>query len=170
MSALTYGALGTVAAITAVSGDHTPDGSVLETTSHWMLGSTAGRTALASGAAIVVLVGLFFLYKGLSGRFMTHIDTQRAPEWRRRFMRWTGAFGWSGRSLLVIAPAVFAFLAAIQADHADVNGLDSALHELADSRAGRIYVVVTSALIMSYAAFCLISLRYRTPDAHGRDG
>lgn len=69
----------------------------------------------------------------------------------------------------MIAPALFAFLAAVQGDHADVNGLDSALDELADGRAGRIYVVVSSALVMSYAAFCLFSLRYRTPVRNGRD-
>lgn len=172
-SAATYAAISWAAFAAAISGRHEDEGSSLERYSADLLTTTLGRMVVGLGAIGALGLASYFMFKGLSRRFVSQLDLDGVAPAHRRFLLLAGAVGWVGRAIVVAAVAIFLLWAAVQADPGDARGLDRALHRVAfQSTVGTVAVFATGVLLLAYALFCLASAPYRSlawSDRHDPD-
>jgi hypothetical protein len=125
----------------------------------------AGTYLVGIAGAVVIGVGLWNLYRGLTRKF--------EDKWRRGAMSGTARL-WAGRAGVVghIARAIvfaligiFAIQAAAHYNPRDAVGLDGALQKLAHQSYGPYLLGVTAAGLVAYAIFCFADARYRDVSA-----
>jgi hypothetical protein len=116
------------------------------------------------GAAALVLIGVggWNLYRGLSGSFE---DKWVGGGETRRVGRWAGVVGHCARFVVFALMGVFALKAAVDFDPKAAVGLDGALQKLAHQSYGQLLLGVTAAGLLAYAAYCFVDARYRDPSA-----
>lgn len=156
-SALVYVAVGWAAGLAAVRGIHDDDQSTVERLSRTLLESTWGRWSLAAGGVVALGIAGYFMWKGVTTRFLREVDLTDASQLYVGVVTVTGAIGWLGRAAIVGSVASFVTWAAIDADPADARGLDQSLHRLALTGPGTIFVFTTAVLLFAYTVYCLIT-------------
>jgi hypothetical protein len=110
-----------------------------------------------AGALVIVGVGLWNLYRGVSRKF--------ADKWRGH-STWgehVGVVGHIARFVVFGLIGVFAFKAAVDYDPKKAVGLDGALQKLAHASYGSYLLGLTAAGLIAYGLFCLVDARYRDP-------
>ena len=115
----------------------------------------AGRELVIAASVVVVGVGLWNLYRGLSRSF--------ADKWRGH-STWgcrVGVAGHVARFVVFALIGVFAFRAAIDYDPKDAVGLDGALQKLAHAGYGPYLLGLTAAGLVAYGLYCFVDARYR---------
>lgn len=115
-----------------------------------------GPVLVAIAGAIVVGVGLWNLYRGISRKF--------EDKWTRGYSVWgsrAGVVGHSARFVVFGLIGAFAIKAAVEYDPREAIGLDGALQKLAHSGYGPYLLGLTAAGLVAYALYCLVDARYR---------
>jgi hypothetical protein len=118
-----------------------------------------GRWLVGAAALIVIGVGFWNLYRGISRKF--------EDKWIERSdeaQRWAGRAGVVGhiaRFVVFGLIGVFALEAAIDYDPKRAVGLDGALQRLAQHSYGSFLLGVTAAGFVAYAVYCFFDARYR---------
>ncbi|MEL7209879.1 MAG: DUF1206 domain-containing protein, partial [Actinomycetota bacterium] len=163
-SAATYVTVAWAALDAAIDGRRQDGGSSINEFSAELLVTVPGRILVALGALGALAVAGYFVVKGAARRFLRQIDFGPDVGQRQRLLvEWSGAAGWIGRGLVVVAVAGFLLWAAIEADPDDARGLDRSLQEVAvSSRAGAVAVFAIGALLLVYAGFCALSAPHRS--------
>jgi hypothetical protein len=130
-----------------------------------LLSWPAGTWLVAIAGAIVVGVGLWNAYRGLTRKF--------EDKWRTRAMgstarKWGGRAGVAGhlaRAVVFTLIGAFVIRAAIQYDPSESIGLDGALQKLARADYGPYLLGLTAAGLVAYGLYCLVDARYRDVSA-----
>jgi hypothetical protein len=121
----------------------------------------AGRWLVGAAGIVIVGVGLWNVYRGISKKFE---DKWRTGEMGRRARTWGGRAGVVGhlaRGVVFGLIGIFVTKAAIEYDPNDAIGLDGALRKLADASYGPYLLGVTAAGLVCYGVYCLVDARYR---------
>jgi hypothetical protein len=121
----------------------------------------AGRWLVGAAGIVIVGVGLWNVYRGISKKFE---DKWRTGEMGRRARTWGGRVGVVGhlaRGVVFGLIGIFVTKAAIEYDPNDAIGLDGALRKLADASYGPYLLGVTAAGLVCYGVYCLVDARYR---------
>jgi len=160
-SAATYVTIAWAAGSAVIDGVSETGESKVERVSKALLGSGLGRFALVVFGAAAFGVAIYFVYKGVTRRFMSQIETASLGPVERRVIEYSGAAGWVGRGLTVVVVASFVTWAAIDSDPNDVRGIDSAMHRVANGNAGQLVVFGLGLCLLIYAFFCVLSARRR---------
>ena len=115
----------------------------------------AGTWLVGLAGVVLIGIGLWQLYSGVSRRF--------EEKWRgrNRAARIAGVVGHVARFVVFALMGAFAIKAAAQYNPKDAIGLDGALQKLAGSSYGPLLLGVTAAGLIAYAVFCLFDARYR---------
>jgi Domain of Unknown Function (DUF1206) len=116
----------------------------------------AGRWLVGIAGLVIVGVGLWNLYRGLSKKF--------EDRWTRGYSKWgsrAGVLGHIARFVVFGLIGVFAVKAAINYNPKDAIGLDGALQKLAHSSYGPYLLGLTAAGLIAYAIYCFVDARYR---------
>jgi hypothetical protein len=149
----------TVKILTGSGGGGSQNGKAHKTTAH-VLSWPGGPWIVGIAGVIVVGVGLFNGYRGVTRSFRDH--------WRRRIddaaLRWgtrAGVVGLLARMVVFVLIGAFAIKAAVEYDPKDAVGLDGALQKLAHTSYGPALLGVTAAGLVAYGIFCLVEARYR---------
>jgi hypothetical protein len=130
-----------------------------------LLSWPAGRWLVGIGGAIVIGVGLWNLYRGLSQKFE---DKWRTGEMGATARRWgcrAGTVGHVARAVVFGLIGVFVIKAALDYDPKEAIGLDGALQKLASAAYGPYLLGVTAAGLLAYGLYCLVDARYRDVSA-----
>ena len=125
----------------------------------------AGTWLVGLAGAIVIGVGLWNLYRGLSGKFE---DKWRTGEMGATARTWGGRAGTVGhvaRGVVFGLIGVFVIRAAVQYDPKEAIGLDGALQKLASAAYGPYLLGLTAAGLIAYGLYCLVDARYRDVSA-----
>lgn len=125
----------------------------------------AGTWLVGLAGAIVIGVGLWNLYRGLSGKFE---DKWRTGEMGATARTWGGRVGTVGhvaRGVVFGLIGVFVIRAAVQYDPKEAIGLDGALQKLASAAYGPYLLGLTAAGLIAYGLYCLVDARYRDVSA-----
>jgi hypothetical protein len=124
----------------------------------------AGTWLVGLAGAIVIGVGLWNAYRGLTRKF--------AERWRSGMgstaHRWACRIGVAGhlaRGVVFTLIGVFVIRAAIQYDPSEAIGLDGALQKLAAADYGPYLLGLTAAGLIAYGVYCLVDARYRDVSA-----
>jgi MFS family permease len=119
----------------------------------------AGRWLVGIAALVVIGVGLWNLYRGISRKFedkwVDRSDT--AQTWGGR----AGVVGHVARFVVFALIGVFAMKAAVDYDPKKAVGLDGALQKLAHQSYGSALLGLTAAGLVAYAIYCFVDARYR---------
>lgn len=156
-SACAYGALcATAAAIVVGAGG---GGSTKEATGG-VLGWPGGTVLVAITGGVVVAVGLYQAYKGLSRGFLEDAKTAEMGAEVRRAYEGLGVFGYLARAVIFALIGLGLIEAAVTFDPKKAVGLDGALHELAASSAGPAVLWFVAAGLAGFAIFSVADARY----------
>ena len=134
-----------------------------------VLGWPAGTWIVGIAGALIIGVGLWNLYRGLSRNF--------EKKWRggmgRSARKWGGRAGVLGhiaRAAVFALIGIFAVKAALDYNPKDAIGLDGALQKLAHASYGPYVLGLTAAGLICYGVNCLVDARYRDVSTNGVSG
>ncbi|WP_217912755.1 DUF1206 domain-containing protein [Miltoncostaea marina] len=123
-----------------------------------VLGWTGGRAIVAAAALLVIGVGAYNAWEGLSRRFMRRM---RVAGGRRRLVERLGAVGYIARGAVFALVGAFLMKAAVEYDPSEAVGIDGALARLARQPYGTALLVAVALGLLAYAATCIAQARYR---------
>jgi hypothetical protein len=129
-----------------------------------LLSWPAGTWLVGIGGAIVIGVGLWNLYRGLS-QFEDKWRTGEMGATARKWGSRAGTVGHVARAAVFGLIGVFVIKAALEYDPKEAIGLDGALQKLASAAYGPYLLGVTAAGLLVYGLYCLVDARYRDVSA-----
>jgi hypothetical protein len=121
-----------------------------------LMDSTSGRWLVGGIGILLVGVALFFLYRALTAEFEDELAGGVGPVSRHQLVR-LGQIGWVGRSAMMGLIGAFLVRAAVEFDPAEAEGLDGALHRVADTSWGPFAVALVGVGLILYGAYCMLS-------------
>jgi len=125
----------------------------------------AGTWLVGIAGAVVIGVGLWNLYRGLSLKFEDKWRTGEMGATARRWGSRVGAVGHVARAVVFGLIGIFVVKAALEYDPKEAIGLDGALQKLASATYGPYLLGVTAAGLLAYGVYCLVDSRYRDVSA-----
>jgi Domain of Unknown Function (DUF1206) len=140
------------------SGSGSGSGQEQETTAG-VLGWPGGRAIVIIAALIIIGVGAYNAYRGITKHFMEDLAVGGDA---RRVVEPLGVVGHVARGVVFALIGVFLMKAAVEYDPSEAVGLDGALARLADQPYGQALLGLTAVGLLAYAAYCVADARYRT--------
>jgi hypothetical protein len=115
------------------------------------------------GIAGVVLVGVGFYqgYRGLSRDFLEDSKTEQMSPAVREWVEWIGSFGHLARTVVFGLVGVFLIKAAIDYNPNKAIGLDGALAKLAHASYGPFLLGIVASGLIAFGVYSLSDARYR---------
>ena len=121
-----------------------------------------GGTWLVGIAGVVLIgVGIYQGYRGLSKDFLKDSKTEQMGPRLRNWIEWIGTFGHLARMVVFGLVGVFLIKAAIDFNPSKAVGLDGALAKLAHASYGPLLLGVVAAGLIAFGVYSLSDARYR---------
>jgi Domain of Unknown Function (DUF1206) len=158
---LTYS---TVAIVVGAGGGKSQNDKAHRTTAT-VLDWPAGRWLVGIAGLVIVGVGLWNLYRGLTRKFEDKWKTGEMSSTERRWGGRAGLVGHAARFVVFGLIGVFVIEAAIEYDPREAIGLDGALQKLAGASYGPYLLGLTAAGLVCYGVYCLVDARFRDVSA-----
>jgi hypothetical protein len=124
----------------------------------------AGTWLVGLAGAVVIGVGLWNAYRGVTHKFAKRWQGGLSGATRRWACR-VGLVGHVARGVVFTLIGVFVIRAALQYDPSEAIGLDGALQKLARADYGPYLLGLTAAGLIAYGVYCLVDARYRDVSA-----
>src|ERR671938_1335297 len=134
-------------------------------TTAMVLSWPGGTSLVGIAGAVIVGVGLWNLYRGLSRKFEDRWRTGEMGEQARKWGGRAGLVGHVARAVVFSLIGIFLVKAAIDYNPKDAIGLDGALRKLADASYGPYLLGLTAAGLIAYALYCFVDACYRDVSA-----
>jgi Domain of Unknown Function (DUF1206) len=126
-----------------------------------ILGWPAGTWLVGLAGAIMIGVGVYQAYRGVSREFLDDSKTERMSPAVERWIEWIGTFGHLARAVVFGLVGVFLIKAAVDFDPGKAIGIDGALAKVANSSYGPILLGMVAAGLIAFAVYSLSDARYR---------
>lgn len=127
----------------------------------WLLSQPFGQWLVGLVGVIVIGVGFFQIYKGMTASFREKLDlaamSAREESWSTRI----GQFGLAARGVVIGMVGFFLIQAAYRANPDEARGLGSALRELAQTPFGPWLLAIVALGLIAYGIFMAVMGRYR---------
>ncbi|MEU7137897.1 DUF1206 domain-containing protein [Nocardia sp. NPDC046473] len=120
-----------------------------------LMQNTAGKVALVVAGLIIIGIGGYHVYKGISRKFLKDLDGNTGDLVRR-----LGMAGYLAKGLAVAAIGLLVILAVGHAEPGKAAGLDGALKTLGAQPYGVILLVVAGLGIITYGLYSFVMARY----------
>jgi Domain of Unknown Function (DUF1206) len=157
--AVVYLALAVLAIRFATGGGQSSSSSQQQQTAG-VFGWPAGRWLVGVAGLVLVGVGVYHVYKGVSKKFLKQIDLAEAPPKARALVEKLGLVGFPGKGVALAVVGGLLVYAAVTFDPAKAAGLDGALRTILDAPFGRVLLTLVALGIAAFGAFCLVRARY----------
>ena len=131
-----------------------------------VLGWPAGRYLVGAAGLVVIGVGFWNLYRGLSRKFEDKWRVGKLSPTMRKWGGRAGVLGHSARFVVFGLIGVFVTKAAIDYNPKDAIGIDGALQKLAHASYGPWLLGITAAGLVAYGIYCLVDARLRDVSAN----
>lgn len=131
-----------------------------------VLGWPAGRYLVGAAGLVVIGVGFWNLYRGLSRKFEDKWRVGKLSPTMRKWGGRAGVLGHSARFVVFGLIGVFVTKAAIDYNPKDAIGIDGALQKLARASYGPWLLGITAAGLVAYGIYCLVDARLRDVSAN----
>lgn len=135
-------------------------GSAQKTTAG-VFGWPAGTWLVGIAGAVLIGIGLYQGYRGLSKDFLEDSKTEQMSARVRRWIEWIGTFGHLARMVVFGLVGVFLIKAALDFNPGNAVGLDGALAKLAQQAYGPILLGLVAAGLVAFGLYSLSDARYR---------
>jgi Domain of Unknown Function (DUF1206) len=160
-SAVVYAGLCAIAVeILLGSGSSGGSGNASKTTAG-IFGWPGGTWLVGIGGAVLVGIGLYQGYRGLTRDFLEDSKTEQMSARMRSWIEWIGSFGHLARMVVFGLVGVFLIKAAIDYNPNKAVGLDGALAKIAQASYGPFLLGIVAAGLIAFGAYSLSDARYR---------
>jgi len=126
-----------------------------------VFGWPAGVLLVGIAGAVLIGVGLYQGYRGVSRDFLEDSKTEEMSVGVRTWIKWIGTFGLLSRMVVFGLVGVFLIRAAIDYNPNKAVGLDGALAKLRDSAYGPYMLGVVATGLVAFGLYSLSDARYR---------
>ena len=137
-------------------GSHNPS-----KTTAGVFGWPAGTWLVGIAGAVLIGVGLFQGYRGLSRDFLKDSKTEQMSPAVRKWIEWIGSFGHLARMVVFALVGIFLIKAAIDYNPNKAVGLDGALAKVAHASYGPFLLGLVAAGLIAFGVYSLSDARYR---------
>ena len=126
-----------------------------------VFGWPAGTWLVGIAGAVLIGVGLYQGYRGISKEFLEDSKTEQMSVAVRKWIEWIGTFGHLARMVVFGLVGVFLIKAAIDFNPSKAVGLDGALAKVAHSSYGPFLLGIVAAGLIAFGLYSLTDARYR---------
>jgi hypothetical protein len=126
-----------------------------------VLGWPGGTWLVGIAGAVLIGIGLYQGYRGLSKDFLKDSKTEQMSPRVRNWIEWIGSFGHLARMVVFGLVGVFLIKAAIDFNPNKAVGLDGALAKLAHASYGAFLLGIVAAGLIAFGVYSLSDARYR---------
>ena len=126
-----------------------------------VFGWPAGTWLVGIAGAVLIGVGLFQGYRGISKDFLKDSKTEEMSPRVRKWIEWIGTFGHLARMVVFGLVGVFLIKAAIDYNPNQAVGLDGALAKLANASYGPFLLGIVAAGLIAFGIYSLSDACYR---------
>ncbi|MAU84575.1 DUF1206 domain-containing protein [Gordonia sp. Z-3] len=116
---------------------------------------TGGKVVLVIVGLIVIGVGAYFIYKGVTKNFLD--DLRRGGG---TAVTTTGVIGYTAKGAVIAGAGILVIVAALQADPSKAAGIDAAIKTLAGLPAGQILLILAAVGLAAYGVYCFVMSRW----------
>lgn len=125
-----------------------------------VFGWPGGRWIVGAAGLVVVGVGIYHIYKGVTKSFLKEIDLASAPASATRLVTRLGQVGYPGKGIALGVVGALLVWAAVTFDPAKASGLDGALRTILDAPFGRFLLTLVAIGIAAFGAYLFVRARY----------
>ena len=159
-SGIVYAGLCAVAVRILLGSGGGSSGNATKTTAG-VFGWPAGTWLVGIAGAVLIGVGLFQGYRGISQDFLKDSKTEEMGPRVRKWIEWIGTFGHLSRMVVFGLVGVFLIKAAIDYNPNQAVGLDGALAKLANASYGPFLLGIVAAGLIAFGIYSICDARYR---------
>lgn len=159
-SGIVYAGLCAIAVEILVGSGSKGSGNAPQTTAG-VFGWPGGPWLVALAGAILIGIGLYQGYRGLSKDFLEDSKTEQMSARMRHWIEWIGSFGHLARMVVFGLVGVFLIKAAVDFNPDKAVSLDGALAKLAHASYGPLLLGIVAAGLIAFGAYSLSDSRYR---------
>jgi fumarate reductase subunit D len=159
-SGIVYGGLCVIAIEILLGSGAKSSGNTHKTTAG-VLGWPAGTWLVGIAGALLIGIGLYQGYRGLSRDFLKDSKTEEMSARVRSWITWIGTFGHLARMVVFGLVGVFLIKAAIDYNPAKAVGLDGVLAKLAHNSYGPFLLGLVAVGLVAFGLYSLSDARYR---------
>jgi len=159
-SGIVYAGLCAVA-VEILLGSGTSSSGNAQKTAAGVFGWPAGTWLVGIAGAVLIGVGLFQGYRGISKDFLKDSKTEEMSPRVRTWIEWIGTFGHVARMVVFGLVGVFLIKAAFYYSPNQAVGLDGALAKLANASYGPFLLGIVAAGLIAFGIYSLCDARYR---------
>ncbi|MHA4853400.1 DUF1206 domain-containing protein [Rhodococcus sp. MSC1_016] len=120
-----------------------------------LMQTTAGTIALIAAALVIIAVGGYHVYKGVSRKFLDDLEGTTSPLVRR-----LGMVGYIAKGLAIAAIGLLVILAVNQSEPDKASGLDGAFKTVGAQPYGVALLITAGAGIIAYGLYSFAMARY----------
>lgn len=114
-----------------------------------------GKTALIIVALVVIAVGGYHVYKGVTKRFLKDLDVSGGSA-----ITGIGIAGYVAKGLVLIGAGLLVIVATVTSDPAKASGIDAAVKTLGAAPFGRFLLVLAAVGIAAYGVYGFVRSRH----------
>ena len=159
-SGIVYAALCVIAVEILLGSGSSSSGNASKPTGG-VLGWPAGTWLVGLAGAVLIGIGLYQGYKGISQDFLDDSKTEQMSPLVRTWITWNGIVGYLARMVVFALVGIFLIKAAIDYDPNKAVGLDGALAKIVHASYGPVLLGVVAAGLIAFGVYSLTDARYR---------
>ena len=114
-----------------------------------------GKAILVVVALVVVGVGGYHVYKGVTKKFLEELDVSGGTG-----ITWVGIIGYVAKGLVLLGAGVLLLVATFTADPAKASGIDAAVKTLGAAPFGKILLLVAAVGLAAYGVYGFVRARH----------
>jgi uncharacterized protein DUF1206 len=126
-----------------------------------VFGWPGGVWLVAIAGAVVIGIGLYQGYRGISKDFLKDSKTEQMSPRVRKWIAWIGGVGHLARMVVFALVGAFLLKAAIDYNPTNAVGLDGALAKIAHASSGPFLLAIVAAGLIAFGLYSLSDARYR---------
>jgi hypothetical protein len=126
-----------------------------------VLGWPAGTWIVGLAGAVLIGIGIYQGYRGISTDFLKDSKTEEMSSKTKAWIKWIGMFGHLARMVVFGLVGIFLIKAAIDFNPRKAVGLDGALSKLAHEPYGPVLLGIVATGLVAFALYSLSDARYR---------
>jgi hypothetical protein len=142
------------------SGSSGGSGNAPQTTAG-VFGWPGGSWLVGIAGAVLIGIGLYQGYRGISKDFLKDSKTEQMSARVRQWIEWIGSFGHLARMVVFGLVGAFLIKAAIDYNPNKAVGLDGALTKIAHASYGPFLLAIVAAGLVAFGVYSLSDARYR---------
>jgi len=159
-SGIVYAGLCVIAVEILLGSGSRGSGNASKTTAG-VFGWPAGTWLVGIAGTVLIGIGLYQGYRGISKDFLKDSKTEQMSARIRHWMEWIGSFGHLARMVVFGLVGVFLIRAAIDYNPNKAVGLDGALAKIAHASYGPFLLGIVAVGLIAFGIYSLSDARYR---------